>query len=637
MKTKLYLFICSSIICLNLFITYTLSYQEDSVYFNSEEQGIIISYFDNFYIVNINGTMTVSNPSQHEIYAISMNLFFASLRINIHNNTNKVHAYGSSIIIPQISANSSVSFDYSLYGITSNKEVISKEGVLTSALKKKLNEISSQMVGNLYKAPLEDTTKGGRANTRLVSAKFFNPSSIPYIIRDGEIIKTPPGDMNLYNEIERWSFDKKNITLKKNQQYDFDVLDTNAYEGEIYWLNTDMYLTNIKFNSSVNISIITQDDLFEIIENRTNATINVSQEIKQLTDRVYLQKKISKSHINPGDEIEVVLLMNNFGSKSIEKAKLIDEIPNGFEIVKESNMIIDGKEITWNDLIINSQEVKRISYKLKYIDNESIGMDYFVMAKLFYEGKEVVSNNVPFVRIYLPEKKLFVQKEINFKNDDNVEVIIKLNNLGENSIDNIVLNEFLKDESEFKEISREFIKKGLWDIKNIKSGDTWEVSYTTNQLGVLNTFPVVYGIPEKNVMKTVILSNLITTEFKNSSITTISLIGVMIVLILSILMFLPTNFFNFKKRKELNTLKITKKEIEALKLRTGLVTEQNTNKDIENKEKNKSEKKTDTKMDKKDTTNPKVTNINEAIESLNKNKEQFDKIEEKLDMRKKEL
>jgi uncharacterized repeat protein (TIGR01451 family) len=638
MKPKLPLFIFFAFIISIISLNTAFGYEEDSIYFSSEEQGLIISYFDNFYIVKVNGTLSIYNPSAQEIYAISLDLFFASLKLEIHNNTNRIHIQESSVIIPQIKPNSSVSFDYSLYGITSNPDVVSKDGVITSALKKKIDKINSQIVGNLYKAPLEDLDKGGRANTRLISAKFFNPSSIPYLIKDGKIIKTPPGDMNLYNEIESWSFDRKNITLKKNQQYDFDVLDTNAYEGEIYWLNTDMYLANVKFNSSVNITIYTQDDLFEILENKSNLTLNISQEIELMTDRVYLQKKVSKSHVNPGDIVEVVLLINNFGPKEIRNAELIDEIPEGFELIESSLNFKEGI-IKWDDLILNSQETKRISYKLKYVDNESIGMDYFVMAKLYYDNKEILSNNVPFVRIYLPEKKLFVQKEITFNNENDVGVLIKINNLGEKDIENIVLNEFLNDDNEFREISKQFVKKGLWNIETIKSGETWEVSYTTDQFGVLNTFPVVYGIPEKNVMKTVILSNLISTEFKNSSIAAISIFGALVVLILSILMFLPADFFNFQKKADFNKLQNTKREIEELKIKTGI--KKNNFDETQNFQPNNSN---NTNSEKNDNTNSsqnsyekkKYSGITNAEESLKKNEEEFKKIEQQLDMKKTE-
>lgn len=393
-------------------------------------------------------------------------------------------------------------------------------------------------IGTLQKAPLEDVATGGQINTRLVSARYQNPTTFPYYINSATVIKTATLDPN--NELEKWTFTKENGQLMPGETWKIDVYDRNAFEGEIYWLSSDMYIRDIFYNESSNFSFFTQDDLFKLEDNSTNVTEELITSLSYLSDRVFLTKRISSKVVNPGDVVTVTLLANNFATAAITGVAVEDTIPEGFEFVDSRFGTADDRKISWTNVTLNSKETRRIEYKIRYTDEDAVGIDYFSAAKLMYGNKEVYSQAIPYIRSYIPKKQLFVQKSINFISDDEVRVDITLQNVGESHIDSIVLNDYLAPNSEFREITQTFTNKGVWKIDRIEKDSTWEVSYVTDSVGVLNTFPVVFGIEDKSVLKTVILSNIISTNLQISTVRFVEIGGIIALLIIGVLFSFPT-------------------------------------------------------------------------------------------------
>lgn len=528
-----------------------------------EEVGDIITFYDEYFIVDLNGTVTITNPTTMDIMGMSIPLEMSTLKFKMTNSTNGIEEKFKRIYIPFLGANATESFDYTIVGITSNGQIASKKGVFQAAIVKDNVVLSSQSAGTLFKAPLEDPSEGGHINTRLISAVFNNPTTFNYTVYEVKIIKTGQ-DMNLNNELNSWTFQKEDQTLQPGETWNIDFLDRDAFEGEIYWLTSDMNINQISYKTLENITIIKESELFAPIENVTNVTENVSSLATFLSEQVFLRKTISKNVVNPGEIIDVTILMNNFGADAITKAELTDLIPKGFEFYNPKQGSIKENQIQWNDILLNPRETRKVSYQLKYVDNESLGLDYFDAAELAYKNKRVYSQVLTFVRSYLPERKLFVQKTIEFISDENVRVTLTLQNMGEADIDHIVMNEYLAEESEFKEITKEFDEKGVWKIDKIKLGDTWEVSYVTDTVGVLNTFPTVYGIEEKSILKTVILSNIIQTKFIASSFKVIEALGILALLAGIVVVLLPANYFFTKNKKQIKRLKDYDSEIEKL-------------------------------------------------------------------------
>lgn len=538
---------------------------------DAEEKGYTISFFDEYYIVNLNGTLTLENPSEMDLFEIMMKLDLSTLQFELEGpeeGYEGVTYRQGKLYIPTLASNTSRTIRYHLFGITSDKALVDRTSILINAIRRGEPQINMQNIGSLRKAPLEDPDLGGSEHTRLVSAEFHNPTDFEYWIGEVRIIKT--GDLNLNQELDSWSFQKQDERLDPHEQWSVDVLDENAYEGEIYWLSVDFAVRGIQYNESLNVTYYTQRDLYKVPQNDTNATENISDQLDLMIDRVYIRKQISKNLVVAGDEVEVVLLINNFAPTDFKNVSVRDIVPPGFEVVDSSDGRSDGENLSWDSVTLNSRETRRISYDLKYTDEESFGLDYFDPARLYYGDKMTMSESIPFVRKYMPETRLFVQKKIKFLDDtDNVKVTIQLQNVGESTVDNIVLNEYLSRDSEFKEVSKPFTNKGIWKIERINQSQVWETSYTTDIVSVLNTFPVVYGVESKSVMRTIILSNVIETEYSENDIHLIEIGGIVAILIIAIIFFLPKDFFNFKRRGDLRRLKSLKGNISDLKGQTA--------------------------------------------------------------------
>ncbi|MGM5488453.1 MAG: hypothetical protein ACQESG_05880, partial [Nanobdellota archaeon] len=466
---------------------------------------------------------------------------------------------------------------------------------------------------------LEDPAQGGSPNTRLISATYKNPNNFTFKIEKATIIKTP--DQNINNELDKWEFEKESGELEPYEQWNIDFLDENAHEGEVYWLSTDLNLKNVFFHEDLNITYLDQDDFFRPVENETNTTENVSA-LEFLPDRVFVRKKISKKLINPGDIIDVTILINNFNPENIG-SRVEDTIPSGFQVI-ESKGTQEGKRITWHNVSLNSQETRRINYKLKYVDNESLGVDYFSTAEVYYKDNMAYSQAIPFVRMYVPKKRLFIQKGIKFLADNQVRVTITLQNMGESDLSSLVMNELLSKDSEFKEITQQFHEKGIWKIDKIERGKTWEVSYVTDKINVLNTFPMIYGVPESSTMKTVILSNVVSSDYSTGTLRAIEVGGIIALIIVIVLFVIPVEVFQFKRARERKDLKSMGSEIDQLKEKTEprIETQPTT------KQSPKHTPSTPQNNQKQD--NPKREEISKGIEETNK---ELKDIKSKLDMK----
>ncbi len=526
---------------------------EDEIEVFIEENGSIISFYDNYYIVDVAGKVTLTNPSKMSFYMIEIPMKLSSLKININDSSGLVSYNNNLIVIRQMYPNSSITLSYEIFGIDTDKDVANPDGVLYNAVKDSTPHINVQSVGNLYKAPLEDVSAGGHEHTRLVSAQYHNPTDFPFYLKEIKITKT--SDLNLKNTLDSWTFKKEGGILPPGDTWKVDVYDRNAYEGEVYWLTVDLDIQSIFYNYSTNISLFDEEDVYEILENNTNASDNVSTGLSSLQDMVFVRKYISNKLVNPGDVIDVSIIINNFAPKVIDGAQLYDSFPQGFVIDDQKQGKAGKNSISWENLTLNAEEAKRITYSLKYADNDSFGVDFFEPAILRYTANEVFSQAIPYVRVYVPEKRLFMQKSIEFLSNDEVKVKIELSNMGEADLEHLVLNEYLSSESEFKEITRDFTEKGVWKIGKLKKDNSWEVSYVTDTAGVLNTFPVIYGVPEKSVMKTVKLSNVISSEFKRNALNAIELGGIIAILVIVAVMLLPKGYFRFGKKRELQDIK----------------------------------------------------------------------------------
>ena len=507
-----------------------------SVNLTVDEKGTVISFYEKYFVVNTKGTIEIQNPSSNDINSLSIPMHFHELYMNL-SDVEGIRYRKGALDIENLMANTSKTVRYSIVGITSYKDLVDDDTVFEGALDRSDIRLNTRSVGTLKKAPIEDPAKGGEANERLISVDYRNPTEFAFSINSIKVVKT--SGMDVSNELESWQFDKESGEIRPGEVWNIDFIDDDAHEGEVYWLTVDLKLRSFMMQAHGNLTYLTQDELFRIQDNRTNATENVSMGGPLLKERVFLRKKISQSIVNMGQTIEVVLLANNFAPTDIRDAWMKDPVPEGFKVTDARQGSVRDGAVRWDNVTLNGRETRRMSYELTYVENESVGLDYFEPAMLRYENKTVYSRAKPFVRSYVPEKKLFVQKSLEFLSDDEVKVSISLQNMGETELKDIVVSDFLASDYEFKEVTRPFAKKGKWDIDRLGRLEQWEVTYVTNTMGALNTFPNIYGVDERSVLKTVLLSNVIETSYQSPTMRGIEIIGVIIVLVGGIVFFMP--------------------------------------------------------------------------------------------------
>jgi hypothetical protein len=526
------------------------------------EVGKIISFYDEYYIYQINGTLTITNPSNYSLYNIEVPLYLSTLDIRTNYSKEGNYLSPNELFIYSLGARSTETFNYRLVGITTEDLSTDGEAVLANAIEHLQPKIYSNLFGSLLKGPMEDPAFTGR-DARLITVELRNPTDFQYTIAKIEVIKTAQMDPNL--ALERWDFSERKEFLDSFENYAYDFIDENATEGEIYWLTTDIYIDTIAIFENSNISRFDQDDLFEILSNVTiNETINDS--LAFLANRIYLRKLVTSTLVVPGDIVNITVFVNNLEPQDVSLV-VYDIFPEGFELISVAGGTAEERNVTWN-VSISSGSAKRLRYSLRYTDEDSLGLDYFRPAYLIYDGETFYSQTLPFIRKYIPQRRLFVQKNIKFLSDEEVQVSLSLQNLGESPLENIMVKEYLLSAAEFREISKQPLERGLWKIETINQSGMWEVSYVTDKMNLLNTLPEIYGLPPSSILQTLILSNVITAHFSLLSTNFAEILGVSVLAVLLFLYFVPTNFFSRTKRRQARDLALMKQEISSLHKKT---------------------------------------------------------------------
>lgn len=529
---------------------------------NVTEKGKVTSFYDSYYIARINGSLTITNPSENEFFNVIIPLYLSSYTIRSANNTPTNFIDETGIYILSLPANSSISFDYRIGGISTEDLTAGGKALLETAISAYDLKIYSNVLGSLFKAPFEDLALTGRNNTRLISVHLTNPSSFEFNVDMIKVIKTPSLDPSV--QLDSWDFSSQMSTLPPRQTSEFDFFDENAFEGEVYWLQTDIYLDEINLYSNPNITSFDQDDLFIPLDNATNITYNETS-LEFFDKRVFIRKLISSNLAIPGQLMNVTLIVNNFGSTSLQGV-LTDEIPFGFNLNKvyTSDSTTQENILTW-DVDVSPRTAQRFVYELKFVDEDSIGVDYFTPATIAYGSDFIYSQSVPYVRQYVSEKKIYMQKSLDFRPNGDVEVAITVRNLGETSLANLMVKEYLGPGDEFKEITKPFREKGVWIIEDLKAGEIWETSYVTDKTNVLNAFPELFGVPRSGLFRNIILKNVVESKFKILETSTVEILGLSLLALVLCLYIIPHSTLLYLKKRFVSDLRMTDSELKNLK------------------------------------------------------------------------
>jgi len=483
---------------------------------NISESGKITSYFDTYWVVNVEGNVIITNPFNNSFDYLKFKFNLGTLTIIEDNQTDYVNP--GEIYVPYIDAQESIEFDYVIRGISGYDPQENNRSVLRTAIGNERASLFTFLISNIKKSEIENRTIDtaevkGTADRRLITVTLENPSDIQQNVSLVKVLKTPSQDPN--NLLDSWYFPIGGdpILIPPRTSWVEDIIDYNSSDGEVYWLATEAQTDTVPLLVEDHIiRRFTEKDLYNV----ENASLEEQEYLQNLTHYLehlmYMKKSVSQSRMIPGDLVEITVKVNNFAPIN-RYVNLTEQIPTGFTVLDSGGSnYTTGQSLFWSHKV-NPDSSKIFTYQLEFSDNESVGLDYFEPAILKYENETLYSERLPFIRQYIPEKKIYIQKKLRYSVSDEIVVQIQLQNLGESSINNLYVKEFLGANDVFREISVAPESKGRWKIPVLEKGEIWEVTYVTNENEAVNLLPEVYGVDKKIILKTLVFENIIRNEW----------------------------------------------------------------------------------------------------------------------------
>jgi hypothetical protein len=510
-------------------------FASDSVDVTIVEGGRITSYFNQYWVVNVDGNVTIANPTARDLFEVSIRFDIGSLAIIDVDSTGQL--LSGSINIPRIPANSTVRLPYTIVGISLTDPALPAKGVLYTGLTKFAPVIYSDTFGQLQKANLENENLTGRPG-RLISVELRNPTGFQFTINSLRVIKTPQLDPNQI--LAEWSLVNTTnpLTLSPDQLFVRDILDRDSAEGLVYWLDADVFISRVRFIDVSNVTRYTEMNLSippEFLNYTLNET-NASNRSALVTPTIALRKVADQQVVVADRPLAVSLVINNYAQRLID-VSVADPLPPGFMFVDGAGWTQrpDGS-LSWRGTVSAKNAVVP-QYRIRLNDTSTSGFDFLDAARVNYESVTMYSNTVPFIRQFLPTQRLYVQKKIRFEDDDAVAVTITVQNLGSTGVRDVLLKEYLQDADVFSQISVAPDEKGLWSIPFIAPGDTFEVTYYTTRDSQLNFLPNLYGVPNGEILRSLVLENVISSAWTRVRTRSLEIVGVLLLLSLPVLYF----------------------------------------------------------------------------------------------------
>jgi hypothetical protein len=532
------------LVVLLLLITPAFSEEGGQLWVNISETGKVISYYNEFYVVQVSGVASFYNGYNSSLFDVILPVNLPYLTLFETQGTNFFQ--GRSFSFLQFTPYETKEISYEIRGVTPIDPMINNMSVLTSAMYNLTPTMYAFIKTKIDKAPIEEVTLNTTKlksikNRRLITAVVENPTDMVYNLSGIKIIKT--GSENITAEMKRWTFPENDqyITLGVKETWKKDIFDYNCTEGEVYWLSIDIVFVVHSIISDVNgrhnVFRFNQEEL-ELI----NKTLNESEISSNLTSYLehllFMKKSYSKTYFVPGDTVDVDIRVNNFApiARSIN---VTDFIPYGFRVITDDNANFSSNTTLYWNRVVNPDSSLAIRYTLEYFDEDTLGLDYFEPAILKYTNETFYSQRISFVRQYIPEKKIFVQKKLQSSINNEYLVTIKVQNLGEGTINDIYIKEFLDAGNEFREITVSPVSptsRDLWRIPELKKNDIWEVSYITDDNIALTALPAVLGVQNSVVLKTLIFEQTVRNEWIKSAVPIIEKIGIGIIIAIPVLL-----------------------------------------------------------------------------------------------------
>jgi hypothetical protein len=517
------------IFCLLLISFFSISFST-KVDLTINESSKLTKLLAGGYSLEANGILKIKNPSNFsKIFEFDFPLDLDSLIgiLEVNDSLNKFDFKFTKIHGYMIEPNETIEVSYRIFGIISYDIYNKTNGTILNYYIKEYNFLTNPII-NLQKPEREgylynndtslNSTPISNSSRRLISSFIQNPTDFDLNLKEVKLFRTSVSNPFFNDGVLINTF--YNNSLLPFKSITLDYFDDKSENNSVYWVSNNIvidYNLNEFFSKEFNVQSPPKSSGGSKNGGGGGGgnfyNVSLGGE-KKIFDSILIKKEVDKTIVRNGDEFEVILKIVNINEFPIYNLSLFEQIPENYEILNVSDSaIISNKNLVFKIDKVLGYGTKIIKYTLKNNDGLK-GITYLYPSKLIYRNKSFYSDGILLINDILPDKKVFIQKEIEEYNDRFDKIKIKVKNLGSIPLEDILISEEIPENVIIKEISQIFYEKGIWKIKKLDAGEEWEVSYLIEK-GVINSnLPNVFGVDKANVYGTIISSEKIITVFK---------------------------------------------------------------------------------------------------------------------------
>lgn len=534
MIKKLFFGLCIAFLLINsIFAT--------QIQVNISETAKVTKLLSGSYSLDIKGELEIHNPSNYsKVYEYNLPLKLDSLigisKVKIDNTSNNFDFTYDRIKGFNLNQNQTFKVGYKIYGIV-NYDLLSKLDINESVLEYYSDfEFITKSIINVQKPEREgvrynddgtlNNTDGSNTSNRLISAGVRNPGDFELEVKKLDLYSTTADDPMFRSGSLMATF--TNISIDPFEYKEVDFFDRYSVNNSVYWMSSNIVIKNQVYTDISRELIIQQPTSSSGGSGGSSGAVSTyNPDEANYEDSLLIKKSVDKTLVNSGDSFKVFLNIVNVEDFAVYNLSIFDEIPEDYEIKNVSKEVkINDNELEFSLNKLDGFSSYTISYTL--VNKKQIsGITYLKPAKLVFEDFNYFSQGILVINDLLPDKKVFVQKEVSIFDDTYSRVTIKVRNLGSIELNDLLVTDEIPDDLIVKDISQIFSERGSWKINTLLPGEEWSVTYLVEKNPSTDTLPNVFGVEQENVYGTLISSQEVITIF-NEKPRTIEKVGLVV-------------------------------------------------------------------------------------------------------------
>lgn len=509
---------------------------------NINETSSLKELLSGSYSLQSEGILEIHNPSNvSKVYELTIPVELDSLigfsKISIDNSSSFYSFSFEEIKGYLLGPNETARVGYSFYGLLNyNIYDVLGNRTLFEYYTNEINMLSKTQL-NVQKVEREGSTynmsgdlinySSDNSSQRLVSAGVQNPTDFTYFARELRLYRNTVENNQSYYDDGDLLTSFTNISIAPFGYEEVDYLDPYSTDNSIYWLSSDI-IVQYAMNS-------TKDETFTKQQPSSSGGGGGSSgggsyfrpDTEDLKSSILIRKSTDKTVVTNGDEVRVYLTLVNAEEENVSEVEVFDSVPVNFELTDVSEQVkVSSGSLSFTIDDIPALSSQTIEYTLK---NNKVGngVTYLQPAEMVYDNISYFSDGVLLINNLLPDKRVFVQKEVSLVDDNYAEVTLRVKNLGSITLNDLLIRDTIDDNALVKDISEVFFERGVWKIKELMPGSEWKVTYLVERNQGLESLPNVFGVEQENVFGTMISSGEVITVFNEDS-GTVEKIGLML-------------------------------------------------------------------------------------------------------------